>query len=850
MTALVALLAHTAFGQASLVHRPVVASAGIAAENGPGAMWVNPANMAYDPDTRYGLFYNQTPGLGRVDWAATVGTGGLGLGVHDVIRRVGDETYSDWSLDYATSVELPERLAFGLLLSWNFVDEGDNYVAYDAGLSWRPLPWLGFGGVAQNIGNPDPTSFALPRTGGGIALRPFERALVLGVDYSRYFLPQSDIAPLGFRDNVVTASARLRPAEGFFLRASADVAAADGGLVELQALAAGFEVFLGGVGGGVHQRVAGAEIPGSSQLGELGFPLATAAGETVTQAFVGSDEPGESLLRSGRRVPVLDIDETPPLQPVRALFSSDEATWLDTLELLRRASEDPGVRGLVLTIEDPELAWAQARELRDAVSRLEDNEKRVTCYLNGHAGNSAYYVASAASEVVMHPAGDLEFVGISAEITNFGGLLDWVGVEPQFVRQAEYKSAVEQFTRREPSAPSLEQTNALLDDTYAELVASVAAGRKQDVATVETWVDQGPWTAKAALEAGLVDAVLYPDEVEDRLEETHGRGVDHPDLMDAPQAHSPWEDPSQIAVIYVEGAIVSGEGGAGGLLSARTTGSERIVRALDQAADDDQIKAVVLRIDSPGGSSFASDEIWRSVELVKRAGKPVVVSMGGVAASGGYYIAAGADAIWAEPNTITGSIGVFTGKFSTAELYDRLGIGSTVLARGRNATLNSTAEPWDESQRAKMQEMVDETYAQFKEKVAEGRSLTPEEVEAVARGRVWSGKAALDRGLVDHLGGIQEAIADAKERAEIPDNREVAIVSFSANGNLLEGLAPTLMQTVAKPLTRAAERVSPRPDLDALRELLEPALPALIFTTWPEEQIWLMNPWTMDVGPR
>ncbi|MBA2319547.1 MAG: signal peptide peptidase SppA [Deltaproteobacteria bacterium] len=833
---LVALLASPGFAQSPQVHHPVVPSASVAAEDGPGALWVNPANLAYDPDLRYGAFFDATSDQSRVDLGATIGTGAFGFGLHNSLRD--EAALSDWSLDYATAVALPERLAVGLLLSWNFIDGGDNYVAYDAGLSWRPLPWLGVSGVAQNVGNPDPNSLALPRTAAGIALRPLGRGVVLGVDYARLFEPQSEVVPASFRADQLLATLRVRPAEGLYLRGNINTSVDEAG-VEVVSAGAGIEIYFDGIGAGVHETLSAATE------WELA-PVASDPALPGRSAWIGTDEPGESLVRSGRQVPVLALDRTPPYQRTVSLFLADEGpTWLEILERLRRLESDRGVRGLVLQIDDPNLSWGQAAELRERILALEQGGKQVLVYLSGNPGNVACYIASAASRVALHPAANLSLVGLSVEMQYLRGLLDLVGVEPQVVRRAEYKAAPEQLTRFEPSEPALEQMDALLDDTFDELVAAIGRGRDVDAEKVREWIDGGPHTAAAALEAGLVDVLLYPDEIDRDLAGLHGGSVSAEDLNESPQPHSPWEDPSQIAIVYVEGAIVSGEGSPGGLLSGRVSGSKSTVRALERAAGDGQVKAVVLRVDSPGGSSFASDEIWRAVERVQEAGKPVVASMGGVAASGGYYVAAGSDAIWAEPATITDSIGVYSTKMSLGELLDKVGVGTTTLSRGRMATLDSPTEPWDDIQRAKMQELVDETYGQFKQRVADGRGLEPDEVENVARGRVWSGKRASENGLVDHLGGFQDAIADARARAGIPASREVALVEYTEREGFFAALAPSLVRSFAGSVGLGREdTVRAR-----ARALLAPLGTALVWAAYPEERTWLMEPWTTHVGP-
>jgi protease-4 len=823
-----ALWGTTAHAQGLYTQHPVVPVAGIATENGPGTLWVNPANMAYDPDPRYGLFYSRGGVDAPSSFGATVGIDGLSLGVHNHARPTGVDVANDWSLDYGTSLKLPERISAGVLLSWRLIDGGPNYVSYDIGLSWRPLSWLGVGGVAQNIGSPEPEAagpeqFAVPRSGAGLALRPFGQFAVLGLDYSRLF--GADPGDRSLDEDHLTATLRLRPLEGAYLRGGVDTLVSEEGVKNVS-FGLGLEIYLEGIGGG---------YVGSTDL--------TGTGQTV---FAGSDEPGESLLRSGRRVPELDLDGAPPYQPRLGLFGGDAHSWLDTLELLRRIEEDPGVRGLVITLDGAGLSLARCRELRDRILMLQSKNKPVLVYLTGSPGNGDYYVASAASRVAMHPATDLDLTGISIEMQHLRGLFDLVGVQPQFVKRADYKTAPETYTELEPTQANLEMTEALVDDLYAILVDGIASGRQADAGVVKGWIDNGPHTAQDALNSKLVDVLVYPDELEKELEQLHKGSVDTGDLYDLPQPHSAWEDPQQIGIIYVEGGIVSGESSRGGLLSGRTAGSKSLVRALEQARTDPRVRAVVMRVDSPGGSSFASDEIWRATQRLQSKGKPLVVSMGSVAASGGYYVAAGASSIWAEPTTLTGSIGVFSGKFSTSELQEKLGVSTTFVARGRNATLHSTSRPWDDIQRQRMQELVDDTYEQFKDRVSQGRELTPEQVEEVARGRVWSGQRAHELGLVDNLGGFQDAIHDARERAELPANRKVGLVTLTGSGDLFQSLAPAITSQMLGPLRRVIRLPQP-PEVDLVERVL-PALDTLALPVlYPEEQTWMLDPYVLRI---
>jgi protease-4 len=807
--------------------RVPVPSAGIATENGPGAMWVNPANLAYDPDLRLGVFATRTlPGQDDTSLAATVGAGGFSFGLHELSLDGGER--NDLVASYATSVQLPERVAVGLGLHWALPDGPlPNYVACDLGLSWRPLPWLGVSGVAQNIGSPDPSGDARALTGAGIALRPGSFA-TLGVDYARTFAARDE-------DDQLSAVLRLRPVEGLYLRGSGAMRREDDAFGFWEA-GLGIEVYLDGFGVVAHGG-------------------ASDAGPRAATLVAGTDEPDESLVHPRTRVPTVTLEDTPPYQERLGLFGGGRETWLEVLERLRRAETDREVKGLTLVLDGVGLSMARARELRDRIASMEAQGRPVVAYLRNPSATE-YYVASAAGRVVMHPAGELDLKGLAVELQHFRGLFDKVGVKPEFVKRAEYKSAPESYTETEPTVPNLEMTTKLVEGLYEELLARIADGRGVEREVVRAWIDGGPHSADEALAASMIDALAYPDQLAKEASEHQQTDVDpDDDLLADPVAHSAWEDPKQIAIVYVEGAIVGGESSPGGLLSGRSTGSDSVVRALERVKEDPRIRAVVLRVDSPGGSAFASDEIWRAAELVQEEGKPVVVSMGGVAASGGYYVSAGADAIWAEPTTITGSIGVFSGKFSTSGLQDKLGVNTVTVARGRNATVQSVNTPWDDVQRARMQALVDHTYAQFKSRVAEGRGLDDVEVEAVARGRVWLGEAAKERGLVDELGSFQDAIADARSRAGIPEGRKVGLVEITGAGDLLERLSPSMQASAGpRPTWSLARRLAGTARLeDRVRDELAPlgALSPLDgVDAWPllhpDVDVWALEPLSVE----
>ncbi len=800
-----------AAGQELGLDRPIIPGASIAAEDGPGSLWVNPANMAYDPDLRYGLYVPFMVGKNPQAVAGSAGIGGLSVGVQNQSE---DEEHSNWSLDYATSIKLPQRVSIGARAGWHLIDSGSNYVTWDFGLSWRPIPWFGVGAVFRNAGSPSPD--AASATGFGVALRPFGRTVTLGADYLHTFGEASD--------DRITGTLRVRPTKGLYLRASADTRGTFGG---------GVEFYFGRVGVG-------------------GF-AAVNDGDVGITAYAGNDEPGETLIRGGSRIPVLTLDHVPPYQSSASLFEPAETTWVETLQRLREAETDRSVRGVALVFRGAPLSWARRTELRQRILALQAAGKPCLAYLHGSATTADYYVASAATKIMVHPTTDIQLTGIRAELTYLRGAFDLVGVEPQFVRRSEYKSAVEAYTSTEPSAASLEQTEAWLDDLHQTLSQAIVEGRHVDPEKVAAWIDGGPWTVREAVEQGMVDGVLYPDQLDDELARMHGRRVRPLPLEKMPRPISGWKASSQVAVINIEGTIVPGHSSEGGLLSSQTTGSDTIRDMMERARLDGQVRAVVLRIDSPGGSAFASDEIHRGIKRLKAAGKPVVVSMGGVAASGGYYVATGADAIWAEPSTITGSIGVFSGKMSVGGLLDRVGVSTVTLNRGRNASIDSNTEPWDAVQTARMQALVDHIYEDFKKKVGEGRGLTPEQVEEVAKGRVWTGTRAKEVGLVDDLGGLTDAVDDARQRAGIPIHRTVELVTYTPAGTLIDALSPMKMRS---PVLRATVGRVPMiaqmagPKLDLPEHLFADSWSPLLTVARYPEQVWMMDTELVNVDVR
>lgn len=464
------------------------------------------------------------------------------------------------------------------------------------------------------------------------------------------------------------------------------------------------------------------------------------------------------------------------------------ATDRASLALLYRgflaARTDSSVAGVALEIRDAAFGLAKAQELRRQILELNKAGKPVHCYLEtaGEGGNGTleYYLASACASLALAPAGEINLLGLYADSPFLRGGLEKLKIEPSFLTAGEFKSAAEIFTQVRHSPAAKVALDALLDDFFDQIVVGIASARKSDPATVRSWVNEAPLSADTALAKGLVDELAYPDEFRAGLDKLAGGAkgdTQRVDFLDyARAAENRTSGGKRIAILFAQGAIVRGGGGSDPFASASVLGSSDMADELQALAEDDSVVAVVLRIDSPGGSALASDLILREVEQL-RAKKPVIVSMSDVAASGGYYIAARATRIVAEPATITGSIGVVTGKLATGRFQEELlGVTHDPLQRGTNADLYSSLRPFDERQTALMQKRVSEIYGRFLDHVAAGRKLERSAVEAVAAGRVWTGAAALKVGLVDELGGLDRAIAIARESAAIPAAETLGLV--------------------------------------------------------------------------
>jgi len=477
------------------------------------------------------------------------------------------------------------------------------------------------------------------------------------------------------------------------------------------------------------------------------------------------------------------------------LLGGDAATVRGFVESLQKAKRDPRITSVLLLPATLELPfWGKVQELRDAIVDFRQSGKTVVAFLE-YGGDREYYLASAADRVYLLPTSPLDLTGIASYEIFLRGALDKLGAYPDFVHVGAYKTAVNQLTEKGFTPEHREMTESLNRDLYEQLVRGIAMARKKTPDEVRRLLDEGPFTPEAAMQAGLVDDLAYLDQLDDRVaalkEEDESRDrVEEQDYRRVSARSLGIRAASRIAVLYASGVIASGSSSQD-TVNGAVVGSDTIVEQLERIRDDDSIKAIVLRVDSPGGSSVASDVIWRELSITRdeNPSRPLIASMSDLAASGGYYISVPAQVIVAQPGTLTGSIGIFGGKIVVGDTLEKIGITTETVQSGRNATLGSPFTPFTPAQRAKLQAYMDSFYQGFVEKVAESRHKTPAEIHAVAQGRVWTGQQARERGLVDELGGLDRAITIAKSRAGIPADEEVELVSYPPRRTLYEAVA-------------------------------------------------------------
>src|SRR5215207_10064474 len=479
-----------------------------------------------------------------------------------------------------------------------------------------------------------------------------------------------------------------------------------------------------------------------------------------------------------------------------ARFFGGETNSLSNLLLqLRKAKADKRVGAVLLDVGMLGTGWAKADEIREAVADFRKSGKPIYAYME-FGGDKEYYVATAAERIYVPPIGDLFVNGLAAESMHFKGTFDKLGIYWDSYQIAEFKTAPESFTREDMSEGERTTLNSLLDEIFNRYVTQVAEARRKSVEDIRALVDNAPHNASAALEAGLIDGALYREEVEGELKKRLGykdgeklRKVSAAEYRRVTPQSLGLNQGEAIAVVFASGPIEPGRSNDGTFGGDQTIGSDTVVKAINDARDNKDVKAIVLRVDSPGGVTYPSDLIWKAVEEAKKK-KPVVISMSDLAASGGYYVSMGANRIVAQPLTLTGSIGVYAYKPVIKEFYDWIGVSSEYLMRGKNSGMFRETEKFTKEEREKFESSMRNFYwNQFLPKVAEGRKFpNVEAVHEIARGRVWTGAQGKEKGLVDEFGGLDRAVEVAKELAKIPADKGVRRVVYPAPRTLFQQL--------------------------------------------------------------
>jgi protease-4 len=716
---------------------------GITNSDDSSAVALNPANLAFmpGPELRFNVLWtgdtSPLPNRGEsFSFGVPIGPFATGLRL-DLLSPPGSAPlpylagyrWVRWGLALGT-----EEIAVGHTFGWGFSHLAalDGFVSLTTGVTWRPAPWLSASFLARDWNQPqsktDPSLKGSPlgierSWAWGLAGRPLGTRMVEAAMELSYLEQSKAVSGHAMLAVDVPRIGRLR-----------------GDLTVLPQ----------------HERrflaMAGVEVSIDRAQASIGAVFGPAVGASGAGLYAGGAirtfrEPG---LRLPVKVAKVTIKDTPGVRGHVRL-----------LRKLWRLAADPEVEGVLLQLKaDPANSLAHAEEVADAVRLLRARGKKVMCHLED-AGGKALFVCSQADRVAMNPAGGLRWAGVAANYYYFGGLLDKLGVRSDFVRIGAHKLAAEQLTLAEGSAQGRIDHQELIDEYYKIYLHDVGGGRRIPEAELRKRIDKGPFIAQEAKAAGLVDVLAYDDELERFAAEVLERPIRLVDDVKVTQAPERWGKEPKVAVIYLAGDMVDGESQYIPLVNVRLAGSYTIARALKRAREDDSIKSVIFRIETGGGSSLAADVILREAQLTAKK-KPLIVSMGTSAASGGYYAAVAGREIYASRGTVTGSIGIFYGKADVSGLLGKLGVRVEQYRSAPRADAESFFRPFSDEERRELGVKVKQFYDLFVARVAEGRGMTPEAVDKVGRGKVWTGQQALGLGLVTKLGGLREALAEAR----------------------------------------------------------------------------------------
>jgi protease-4 len=566
------------------------------------------------------------------------------------------------------------------------------------------------------------------------------------------------------------------------------------------------------------------------------FVVLVVAVSLITVAFIPSarhDVPDSAVLTLN----LADgVTERGPIGPLAWASFGHQIALRDLVQGLDAAGRDPRIKGLVARLGAGELQMARAQEIRDAVLAFREQGKFAIAFAESFGeignGNINYYLATAFDEIWLQPSGDVGLTGVRLESPYLKTALDSIGVVPRISQREEYKGAMDPLTSASMPQPVRENYQRLVDGWVRQIAEGIAQGRKIDATAARGLIDRGPFLAEEALKEKLVDRLGYFDEVEERINErtesaggvekdesaTGGSKTERMALADYAATLTPPADAPRVALVYGLGPVQLTASTEEPLFEEVVMDSDTVSRAIKDAIDDPAVRAIIFRVDSPGGSYVASDTIWREVDRAREKGKPVIVTMGDVAASGGYFVAAPATQIVAHPGTITGSIGVISGKVVLSDMWAKLDVAWDGVQAGANADMDSANRDYSSYGWTRLQTALDRIYDDFLKKVAAGRKMTPEQVRVIAKGQVWTGADAKANGLVNELGGYATALRLARAAAKLPEDAPIDLVEYPPRERGLAGLLR---------LMSGADTSQEAVRLARLVELLEPLAPVL-----------------------
>lgn len=743
----------------NFIHDPNLPVDSTAAADDITSVYFNPAGIGTHP-LQMGVYYGNDKMDGLQDYLVFLNLFGLAFSSQ---WRQADDGFNAQRFTVGTGIETNHILSIGTTYNWynSSVSVINNYAEWDIGLILRPIRWLSLGSVARGLNIPVLQNIAIkPRLDAGIALRPLPNDLTemftFSADATFYFDQRIN--------NIVPRyTAEILPIKGFTVY---------GGTVNFQ------DYFFG--------------LKMSQNISQISFQgsIPRDRGQFYSGGVLISQERFKTSFEAIQYFLQIPLNEHYLESKKGSIFFMPESiTFYELIAGIKKAEKDPQIRGIIVRADSFSGGWAQAEELRSCLLQFQElSGKPVYAFIES-GGNKDYYIATAAERIIMPPAGSLHLNGLKAEVFYLRGLLDLIGIEPDFISIGEYKSAPHLFTNNSPDKFEKDQMIKILNSIQNELKRGILTRRKNiNPEQLDNFFNRGFFTVNKAKEAGLIDDVMYFPEIKEKylkvVSSLISWKIDFKNYIKTKFYNDDWGQRPIIAILTLEGEITSNETNIPLINENTSIIQEKTIKTIEKIKTDPAIKSVVIRINSPGGSSLTSDILWKEIRLLQEE-KPVVISIGDTAASGGYYLAVGADEIISDQTSITGSIGVFYGKFSLKNLYKKIGVHKEIYKLYEKGAVFSETDVFSKEEKRLIQEQMLEFYELFLDRIQRGRTnLSKENIEENANGRVYTGVEAKKRGMVDKIGGLSLALEIAKNKANLTDGH-LDILMFPNNGDNL-----------------------------------------------------------------